>query len=144
MTPSQIFCYQMQNRSWTNKVYIALLSFFFVSRRNLYKCLNEANTESSKFLSHLIKAIERTREGCWKLKEWNRLKVSCTYEIIAYFTECTSRYFNKTYAKIPLFEEQLWVRSMCSLERKMLKFCSKSMLNVISYVYNLRSLKIHE
>ena len=66
--------------------------------------------------------------------------ISCTYEIIAFFAECSLRYFIKIGGKTSVFERSI---NESNEKRSELRFCSKSMLSVISCVCNLSSLKIN-
>ena len=66
--------------------------------------------------------------------------ISCTYEIIAFFAECSLGYFIKIAGKTPVFERPINVSNEKRSERR---FRSKSMLSMISCVCNLGSLKIN-
>ena len=68
---------------------------------------------------------------------------SCTYEIVAFFAECSLRYFIKIGDKTSVFERPI---NVSNEKRSELRFCSKSILIVIrsiSCVCNLGSLKIN-
>ena len=54
---------------------------------------------------------------------------SCTYEIVAFFAECSLRYLIKIGGKTSVFERQI---NVSNEKRSELRFCSKSMFIVIS------------
>ena len=63
--------------------------------------------------------------------------ICCTYKIVAFFADCSSQYFN-TYNQNRWQNPCIWAavlsRSMCPIEWKPLKFCSKSTLSMISLI----------
>ena len=129
--------------------------FRFSQRVQPIDCYNLNNTDlfwqtlllgiSFNIVAFLIDSEEFVFEQCVRLfcnpclqadklraTKFSRLSfISCTYEIIAFFAECSLRYFSKIGGKTSAFERPI---NVSNEKRSELRFCSKSILIVISCV----------